>query len=45
MKRRLLLKVQSAYLKESLEPRLVKGRRISLSTLLKATCMRQRLKS
>ncbi|MDH0865677.1 hypothetical protein [Mitsuaria sp. GD03876] len=44
-KRRLLLKVQSAYLKESLEPRLIKGRRISLSTLLKAVCMRQRLNS
>jgi hypothetical protein len=43
-KRRLLLKVQSAYLKEALEPRLIKGRRISFSTLLKATCTRQQLK-
>jgi hypothetical protein len=43
-KRRLLLKVQSAYLKEALEPRLIKGRRVSFSTLLKAACTRQRLK-
>jgi len=43
-KRRLLLKVQSAYLKDALEPRLIKGRRISFATLLKATCTRQPLK-
>lgn len=44
-KRRLLLKVQSAYSKESLEPRLIKGRRISFATLLRATCTRQQLKA
>jgi len=44
-RRRLLLKVQSAYVKELLEPRLTKGRKINFSTLLKAICTRQPLKS
>ena len=44
-RRRLLLKVQSAYVKEPFEPRLTNGRRVSFSTLLKATFMRRALKS
>lgn len=44
-KRRLVLKVQSAYLKEPFDPALSKGRKVSLAKLLKATFLRHRLRA
>ncbi|ANH70768.1 hypothetical protein ABE85_20720 [Mitsuaria sp. 7] len=43
-KRRLVLKVQSAYLKHPFDASLTKGRKVSFAKLLKATCLRQPLR-
>jgi len=44
-KRRLVLKVQSAYLKDPFDPALSKGRKVSFAKLLKATFLRHRLRA
>ncbi|HEY1398694.1 hypothetical protein [Roseateles sp.] len=44
-KRRLILKVQSAYLKHPFDVSLTRGRKVSFAKLLKATCLRQPLRA